>query len=569
MVTEEQVFVETPTEVSIEQYKEAVGKAVRGDTLPAIEMLLNVLDKQGNLVPLKLKPAQRKYWDERTPADIIVKAAQLGITTIVQAEYFMDAMVIPGIEILIVAQRDATATKLFEISDTFRMALPEGVRPRLNKDNTHVIEFDHGHIKPGLKSSITVGSAEAKTFGRGRPNHRLLATEVAFYDDSSIQVIGGIVARMPVGKKGEVISRRVLESTADGQAGYFYETWNQAVATKEGSLGNDAEPTDLTPHFMPWWNEPEYTLPFDESGLDPARRALKELDEHERWLKDTYSLTENQLRWRRWKKSQLGADLFKQEFPENADEAFLPIGSNVFTNTKAIDAAALSVKEPLNSDYQDTGWHFWQGPEPGRPYIISIDQASGEGDRDLNEKPLDFQILSVWDAITLTQMALYRRRDVGARELAIECSKLAVRYNDALVVPERNLAQFGFDEWLYEYGVENIYIHQMESGAYKLGYPMNPATKPALKDGFRDVLEVPGGMTIRSANLIREIRNYRWLRGSGKNRMGAPAGMNDDELVTAFFAADPMVREQARAYSGKVKAQNFDRQGTVAVSTGF
>ena len=44
--------------------------------------------------------------------------------------------------------------------------------------------------------------------------------------------------------------------------------------------------------------------------------------------------------------------------------------------------------------------------------------------------------------------------------------------------------------------------------------------------------------------------------------------MNDDELMTAFFACDPHVREQARMYSGKAQATGAagDRTDEVEIS---
>jgi hypothetical protein len=539
-------------EATIDEYKSVLARASRGDTLPAIQMLLKVINKQGHLVPLILKPAQQRYWDDRSPADIVLKAAQMGFTTIVQAEFFLDAMVIPGIEVLILAQRDATAMKLFEISNTFRLALPEQIRPKLLRDTTHIIEFDHSEVKPGLKSTITVGSAESRTFGRGRPTHRLLATEVGFYDDEALKVIAGIVARQPRGSQGEVISRRVEESTADGQNGYFFDTWNLAVSSEEGTLDPGMDGTDLKPHFFPWFEDPEYRIPFDPT--DKWGRALGKRAEDEQFLSDHYRIDDDQLRWRRWQIAQLGRNMFKQEFPENPDEAFLPVGSAVFTKSAVLDILQLGVRTPINPDYKESGWSLWSEPLPGRPYIVSVDQASGEGDRDLNQKPLDFQCITVWDAITLEQMATFRKREVSAKDFAIKTAEIAVHYNNALVVPETNLARFGFMDWLWEFGVLNIYVHTNEKGNTSLGIPTNVATKPAMKDNYKDIIEVPGGITIHSQNLVRETRNYRWLRGRGKNRMGAPPGMNDDELMTAFFAVDPHVREQARMYSGKAQA---------------
>ncbi len=511
-----------------QQYRNAIEKAVQGDTRDAIELLLRVQSKTSELVPMKFKPVQDMYWKARTPADIIVKAAQVGITTEIQAEFFMDAMVIPGLEVLILAQRDDTATKLFEISKLFVDALPEGMRPKLGKDNEHIIEFDHGLVKKGMRSFITVGSAEAGTFGRGRPTHRLLATEVAFYEPRAVKVIGGIVARMPVG-----ISRRVEESTANGQEGYFFNEWNLATAGVSGKVA----------HFFAWFLDPDYVLDY-RPGVR-WHEAIGETTDHEEFLKREHGLTDDQLRWRRWKVIDVGPDMFKQEFPENPDEAFLPIGSAVFP-MEIVDKHQDDVMTP---EYEIDDFTRWVGPILGRPYVVCIDQASGD-QRDDNQKPLDFSVITVWDAVTLDgPLARVRSREITAKPLAKRAADLSKEYNGALVVPEANLAKYGFMDWLYEFGVENIYVHVDSKGHPNPGYPMSVATKPALKDNFLDIMKVDGGCRIRSANLMREIRNYRYLKGSGQRAMGAAVGGNDDELVTALFAFDPEVRAQAHTYA--------------------
>jgi hypothetical protein len=543
---------------TLQKYQDAIVHATLnpGDSRDMIEMLFKVSSRQHGLMPFRFNAVQREYWEARTSGDLVVKAAQLGISTVVFAEWFADAMVVPGLEILITAQRDETAKKLFTMMDTFRAGIPGPVAPTFTQDSAHILEFDHSAVEAGLTSAITVGSAESKTFGRGRPVHRALFTEVGFYEGETLQVIDGIVARMPVGN-----SRRVLESTANGQAGYLYETWNRAVSQRAGTLKDGDEPTDLTPHFFAWIMGEEYQIPFVEGSANPFERSLSALDDNEIWLMEgPLQVTRDQLRWRRWKISQIGKDRFKEEFPINADEAFLPVGTAVFDNLDAIERISHGVKQPIETrDSVDV----WAVAVPGRSYVISIDQASGE-QRDVNARPLDFQCITVWDAVTREQMARFKRRDVTARELAVRTADLYGLYNKALVTPESNLAQFGFMDWLREMGIENIYVHVLQNGIPKEGFPTTRFTKPAMKDNFKNILEA-GACAIRSADMVREIRNYRWLVHKGKGAMGAPAGANDDELMTGFIAFMPEVLEQARLYSG-VSDRQVSRFKTQSVS---
>lgn len=540
----------SPSSVSTEDYFDLVKRAAMGDSRPFIEKMLRVRTKQGRLAPFHFKPAQSLYWDKRTENDIILKAAQMGFTTLFQAEFFIDAMVVPGIEILLLAQLDDTAVKLFRATEVFMDSLPEGIRPKLSASTQHSIEFDHSAVESGLKSTITVGSAQSKTFGRGLPTHRLLATEVAFYDDNALNVLAGIIARMPTG-----ISRRIEESTADGQQGYFFENWMKATEGDEGAQ---------TPHFFPWFLDPDYQISFAPQTRWGQHVGQDNLTDHEQYLVSEHLLSNDQIRWRRWKTSDL-PDLFKQEFPENADEAFLPIGAAVF-ELREIDRAALSVRSPV---HESDGTLVWAGPQLGRSYEVVIDQASGE-QRDPNERPLDFQCITVWDSVTLEQMATYRRREVTARVLAKIAADFAEQYHDALVIPESNLAKFGFMEWLREFGVKSIYVHRrigkQSHIGYSEGFPTTAATKPIVISNYRDILKVEGGTTIHSSNLIRELRNYRYQRGGRSSRMSAAPGGNDDELITAMIAAMPEVREQAYLYRSGGETITGERTRSISVS---
>ena len=526
-------------EQAIEEYKACIAEGVRGNTRRLIETFFMIQTKELGIVPLKMKPAQQQLWENRSPYDLVLKAAQMGFTTIEQADMFADAICRPGIECLMVAQMDQSVVKLFEITHRFYDALPKEVRPKLLTDNDHVMEIDHSDFAPGATSTIIIGSAASKSFGRGRPVHRALFTEVGFYDEAAVNTMAGIIARMPIN-----LSRVVKESTANGQSGHFFTEWQKAKEAKEK---NDPKISAATPHFFPWFMEPGYRLEFDPRF--PYSQAIIEVDATEKFLRDQHGVDDDQLRWRRQQIATLGEDFFKQENPMNPDEAFLPIGSAVFKNFAMIDLHALNVRPPVT---EKDGMRIWHQPIDGRGYVVSVDQASGEK-RDEGQAPLDYQVVSVWDAVTLTQMASFKKREVNHRTLAKITAELSHIYNNGLITPERNLAQFGFFEMLDEERAFNVYMHERAPGSYIKGFPMGDnragsGTKSMSIFNLREILSDPGGCVIRSESLIREIRNYRYLPGRGINYMGAAPGGNDDEVMAAAIAFHPKVREQAHDY---------------------
>ena len=536
---------QTAIEDEIQFYKGIVYEAASGDVRPLVENILKIQSKEGEIVPLRFNPAQEYYWNNRTQADIILKAAQMGFSTLVIAEFFAECMVIPGIECIIVAQRDESVRELFQIINTFMAAMPPYFRPQLTKDTESTIIFDHSAVAPGLSSRITTGTIRSETVGRGRPRHRALFTEVAFYPKEAQKVMSGIIARMPRGR-----SRLVLESTADGQAGYFYELW---LAATSGTEFSDTPMVTYTGHFIPWYMAPEYIYPMiigDQWG-----EPVTEYNDHEQYLRLKYDLSDDQLRWKRWQTATLGADMFKQEFPETADEAFLPVGSAVF-EPSLVDRNSYQVKSPVTTI---NGFDVWKSPEFQRTYIVAVDQASGE-QRDPNNRPLDFSAVTVWDSVTLEQVATFRSREVTAKELAKIVTEIAEIYNHGLITPESNLAKYGFVEWILEYGAKHIYMHRTpNTKRIRPGYPMTVVTKPALKDNFKNILDIEGGCTLHSENLIKELRNFRFLRGAGMRSMGAAPGGNDDELITAFIAFDPEVRSQSHSTISSQPGWNRNR----------
>ena len=102
-----------------------------------IEHCLKIRDKDGNLIPFRLnRPQRRLYetirqqWAAGRPVRIIIlKARQMGFSTLSEAIIFWMAATATQTEALIVAHQDEATGNLFRMSKRFLEELPAPVRP--------------------------------------------------------------------------------------------------------------------------------------------------------------------------------------------------------------------------------------------------------------------------------------------------------------------------------------------------------------------------------------------------------------------------------------------------------
>ena len=157
------------------------------------------------------------------------------------------------------------------------------IRPMTRNQNAREITFENPTQdpieklqNPGLGSYIKVSTAGSDGVGRGSTIRNVHISEYAFWPaNTKKEVLTGILQAVPNEPKTFV----AIESTANG-FDHFKELWDQAVAGESG----------FTPLFFAWYELPEYTMPYDGFVLT----------EEEKQLQSAYSLTMDQLTWRRW-----------------------------------------------------------------------------------------------------------------------------------------------------------------------------------------------------------------------------------------------------------------------------
>lgn len=246
------------------------------------------------------------------PARIIVlKARQLGLSTVIEAMMFIMAMLIPRLKGLVVAHEIDSAEHLLSMTQHYWESFE--FKP-LYREKYRGAKRLAWH---DIESFLRIATANNAKAGRSQTIQYLHASEVAFYTHTK-ELMTGLLQAVPK-KPGTVVA---LESTANGVGNWFHQQWLMAESGQ----------SDYIPLFYPWWKHPEYVWPVF-GVLDP-------LDEEERILKAIFKIANmdegeiyQRLNWRRYMiRNDLANDveMFHQEYPSNPEEAFLSTGRNVF-----------------------------------------------------------------------------------------------------------------------------------------------------------------------------------------------------------------------------------------------
>jgi hypothetical protein len=270
---------------------------------------LKIRTKAGKVEPFLFNKAQQ-YIHERIEKQLaevgrvralILKGRQQGCSTYVGARFYKRTSWKRGLKTFILTHEDQATQNLFEMVNRYHEHCPPFVRPSTGAANAKELYFDK------LDSGYKVGTAGSKGVGRSSTIQLFHGSEVAFWPNADTHA-AGVLQAVPDADGTEVI----LESTANGVGNLFHEKWKDAEAG-EG---------EFIAIFVPWYWQDEYRKPVPEGFT---------LTDEEQQYAEAYGLDAEQMAWRRNKITDLkDADLFKQEYPANAAEAFQMSGHDGF-----------------------------------------------------------------------------------------------------------------------------------------------------------------------------------------------------------------------------------------------
>ena len=497
----------------LEQLGKALDSRIDGETVrdAMITHMLRIRRKGLGVGRFELNRAQQEYSRKCTNRNIVLKARQLGVTTYVAARFFIQTITNPGTLTVEVAHTEESAEAIFTIVRRFWENLPGTMQRgalRTSRANVRQLVF------PALDSEYRVETADDNA-GRGMTIHRLHCSEVSRWPRGGRETLASL--RAAVVPDGEI----VLESTANGAAGVFYEEWQKA------------EETGYTKHFFPWWYDKTY-------GKKVRRGKVLALTPEEEELVKRHGLTEKQIAWRRevWKTMR---NLSVQEYAEDEMSCFLASGECVF-DLASIDKAAALAEHPMES--QDNGrLVIWLPPSEGRQYIIGVDTAGGGSEG-------DYSCAQVIDRATGLHCAELHGH-FPPYELARRVASLGSLYGNALLAVERNNQGYGVLAHLRDLEYENVYAHGGQDG-----WLTSVVTRPAMIENLAATL-VEAPKLFQSPRLLGELKTFvRHADGHG----AAAEGAHDDSVMAMAIAHQ--VRKEDAGRGVKKKAVGM---GSIAV----
>lgn len=504
---------------------------------------IKIRTKQGKIAPLVLNRVQvrflAKVLDQLARYGrvrmVVLKARQQGLSTVISALQYWWLSQRKAQKGLVMAHESDSTTTLFDMYRRVHDNVPAIVRPSTKHSSRTELVFGE------LDSALRVATAGGRGVARGETLTFAHLSEVAFWPATFANTnFNGLVQAVP-DEDGTFI---FLESTAQGVTGKFYEMY-------QGADRNDHLWNGYEVFFSAWFESAEYR--------EPATADFQRTPEEAELVKLYFDqgLTSNdQLAWRRKKVSTNGLELFKQEYPSTAEEAFLSTGRPIFNNDYVTDRLRTptqpitlkAVEEaydektnrplPLRILREDPRGELkvYRELDPAESYTIGADVGMGLRQGIKGRKDGDPSVAQILDS-QMRQCAVWRglcHPDVFAKIL----ETLGYHYNSATIAPERNNHGLVTCVALRDLNYPYLYTDQVEGtlepdkDTIKLGFFTSEATKPLIIDKLR-ALDRERDIEINDETTLKEMKTFV-VTENGK--MEAEGGTHDDCVMALAIA---------------------------------
>ncbi len=472
-----------------------------------------ITDKQGRRVRFEPNWAQVELFDSLGHRNVDLKVRQLGITTGYCVLWLDAALFNRDLRVGIVAHTKDDARILFRDKIKFAYeALPEELRrliPAVKCDANELLLKNGSGIRVGVTfRSGTVQVLHVTEYGYVCTRNPQRAEEIRTGAFQAVPA-GGII---------------VVESTAKGRAGHFFELCQEA---QKSSARETHHSEDWRFTFLPWYRAPEYAA--EGEGVEYAQETeyLDRLEETAR-----ISLTRAQRQWWCRKRRELGDEMYS-EYPSTPEEAFRQSTEGAYYGGLMMEAwkdgriTSVPVDKAL---LVDTWWDLGINDETFLWFVqrngyevrlVDCYKNSGEG------LPHYAQVLDEWRR---KHGVIYGRHiaphDIRVRELNTGKSRLETAQGlgisfevapmlpvaDGIEVVRAALPRCVFDEERCAEGLRGLEHYRKEWNAALGVYRMQPlhdwASHPC--DAFRTGIAAEGVQQVVSRVAAREVGRERW-----------------------------------------------------------
>ncbi|MBT2277239.1 terminase family protein [Priestia megaterium] len=526
-------------------------KKVLGNFRLFAKNFIQIIDNENNSVPFVLNEEQEQFLNDKEKFNIILKARQLGFTTMSLAYMLYLACTKPNTSYIIVTHHNNVTKSLFTKLKKMYRSLPhkefEGLFPQIEINNRDELSLDNG-------SRIVVATAQGEDSFRGNTFQLIHFSEMAFYpENKQAEIIGASIPALAKNPDSAII----IESTANGLNEY-QRMFTKAFRSKESVW---------KAHFYSWMAEAyhkQFKHQFDEAEAwykshNGGRRMSKnDLELDEMYLHEQQGATFRQLMFRRHYIELNSMDMFKQEFPSNPEEAFLTTHQSIFDMGKIMERLQhalppMSTKEvkpliPLKlQKHLNKNLFIFKLPsvtkvvegerikEIRQQHYAGIDVAAGvKGDN---------STCVIFDSEG-QQMCSWYSNDIPTYEFAELMNELCRFYHYAYTCVERN--SYGLpvlEKMRNDYAYMNLYRQRLfnEQGKKRtqFGFQTTNVTKPVAIEDFKEQFEL-GFINLECITLLEEMKIYQDNGGKMGNKKGD--GLHDDLVMATAMAVQAMKR---------------------------
>lgn len=542
-------------ELSMTDFKEFCRNSIVLDAngSPVTFVLNEAQELVAETVLKTLEPMMKKL---PTPSIKILlhKSRQMGITTVLLKleQYFMTKTKnLNALHIM------PTEEECDELKDRKLIPLLQGTHPDLMAkmiSSANYVDFE-SFCGVHLNNRLRYMPSGTRGSGHGRTIHLLVEDEYAKYNDV-FTLEAGILPAM----KGN--TARIVLFTAKGM--------NHAYDLSKEAQREDNSWVYL---FLPWYLMSEYELdPNDPMAHKRFHTDDPEFDQAKLTDYDFFIFSELKkagVPANKWMRKAAWYDfVFREDakrdwtymfenYPTIAEESFRASGSPIFDAIKVnewrsrpykrLDIFTRADGENIFRYSEDGIIKELEPPIPGHNYIIGVDPADGEVKG-------DDSALVVWDVLPDKIKAVCCYNNViSQNDFAELVAIIGNRYNEAMIVPERNMGQLMI-KWLVEVcQYTNIYSETGNVSSYSsLGVRTTVGTKNEMIARFKYLI-ANGYYEDFDPDFCSQANYFTYLKNNnGTFKAAASPGHHDDTVMCRCVATMALDMDSFGDYNEKI-----------------
>lgn len=495
---------------------------------------------------------------------ILLKARQIGWSTLVQAILFQRTIFNKLMKVLVMADERTRSQQIFNMSLLAHNYLPFWMRPEIQYNNRGegILHFDRKDdderaTNPGLNSTFYVDAANKPSgSSRGFTLHGFHISEFGLFLRPGV-VTSDII---PATAKKNPLVLAVIEGTANqGQNEVYQRLWD--LSARGESL--------FRPQFAGWFKERAYSKPFRDATHRSEFILSQEETELVGKIKDEcdVTVTLEQISWYReqadmFEVVEKDRDKMEQEYPSYPRSAFRASGICAFPRKKLSQIEVRDVRPPIwfgdltfreeaagpNGEKKEVAvlvqypahmretaplW-VWEWPRPTEGYYGGSDPSQGIPGKD--NSACSFWRVPLKQGERIRQCAEYEGLADPKLLAKIVCA-LGRIYNTAEIAPECNTLTEHIGNIIQVHEYPKIYRWRRQDkikGHWTnfFGWETGFKSRADLIVRFKSLM-IDDSLHIKSQRLLQECSVFV---DDSTGRFEAQNGFHDDTLFAAMIA---------------------------------